>query len=305
MGRKKTICIITFSQGGPFVWAQNLAEHLKKNNFEITVAHGRMAYFKEQFKYYDIVHSCVPLPNLLCRKYILTIHGNFKEEKHLGRLFYPLIIKRANFVTIPSTFLKKALGVKKASIIPNGIDVAENAKDSYEIIGNSPAVGILTNFNFRKKANGTLKLAQIVKNISPKIRLVIGGSGEFFEEYKKSVLDIHPNAEFLGHCKKEDLFNQVDVFAYYSMLDNQPIAVLEAMTYGLPVLSNLVGSVEEVLTGNMENYIARSENNYEKILRNFLDSKEVREKNGQEAKKIARNFSWDKITQKFIQIYEK
>jgi glycosyltransferase involved in cell wall biosynthesis len=303
--KKKTILIVTFPQGGPFVWAENLARELRKRGYAVTLASGRKEYLKQQFKYYDIVHSCVPVPNFLCRKYVLTIHGNFLEEKHLSRWLYPLIIKRANFVTVPSEFLKKALVAKKAMIIPNGIDIPENTKNSYGIIGKNPAIGILTNFNFRKKADGTLKLAQIIENISPEVKLVIGGSGEFFEEYKKTILGFHANTEFLGHCKKEDLFDQIDVFTYYSMLDNQPIAVLEAMAFGLPVLSNVVGSVEEVLTGKMEKYIARTDEDYGNKLKKLLDLEEAREENGREARKNSQDFSWDKIAREFVEIYEK
>ncbi|MDP1833946.1 MAG: glycosyltransferase family 4 protein [Candidatus Moranbacteria bacterium] len=303
--KKKTVLIITFSQGGPYVWAQNLAKHLEKRGYAVTVIWGRKAYLKQMFQRYDIVHSCVPVPNLFCKKYILTIHGNFKAEKHLGRFFYPLIIQQADFTTTPSNFLKKTLGIKKILVIPNGVNIPETTKTTYDLDSKNPKLGILTNFNFRKKADGTVKLARIIEAVSPEATLVIGGGGVFFEAYKKTILEIHANTEFLGYCEKEDLFNRIDIFAYYSMLDNQPLAVLEAMAFGLPVISNVVGSIEEILTGQMEGHIARTDEDYQAILKKFITSKEERKRGGAEAIRIAKNFSWTKITGKYIKLYNK
>lgn len=304
--QKKKILIVTFPQGGPFVWAQNLAKHLEKNGYEVKLFHGRYRHhIREQFKYYDIVHSVMPIPHPLTKKYVLTIHGNYKEETSLlAKILYPLTVLFASSTTMPSQFLQNKLQLRNVKIIPNGIDLPEKTKDSYALIGDKPAVGILTNFNFRRKADGLIHLAKIVRTILPEIKLVIGGSGEFFEEYKKKISEIHPNTDFWGHCRKEDLFSQIDIFAYYSLLDNQPLSLLEAMAFGLPVISNQVGAVEEVLTGKLENYIAKTDEDYENTLERLLASPEAREENGQEAKKIAQDFFWEKIVNKFITLYK-
>lgn len=304
MGKKKTICVITFSQGGPFVWAKNLSEELRKRGYEVTLASGRKEYVKQQFRCYDVVHTCVPLPNLFCKKYVLTIHGNYKEEKMIGKAMMPFAIWRANCVTVPSCFLKDAIGTEKAKVIPNGINIPEKTKNSYALKQESPKIGILTNFDFVSKAEGLINLAKIIQGISPGIKFVIGGGGKFFEEYKKKILEIHAKTEFLGHCKKNDLFEEIDIFAYYSMLDNQPLAILEAMIYGLPVISNEVGAIREMMTGGLKKYIAENKKDYEKILKELIGSKKEREENGQEAKKNSQDFSWEKIMEKFIEIYE-
>lgn len=305
MGKKKTICIITFPQGGPFVWAKNLSEKLRKRGYKVTLASGRKEYVKQQFRCYDVIHTCVPLPNLFCKKYVLTIHGNYKEEKHLSRFLFPVAIWRANIITTPSRFLKEIINAKTAKIIPNGINIPEKTKNSYALKQGNPKIGILTNFNFISKSEGMINLAKIIQGISPQIELIIGGDGKFFEEYKRKILKIHENTKFIGYCKKEDLFGQIDIFAYYSFLDNQPLAVLEAMAFGLPVVSNEVGAVGEILGGGLKKYIAENEKDYEKILKELISSEKEREENGQEAKKISQEKSWEKIVERFIEIYEK
>ena len=305
--KKKTILIVTFPQGGPFVWAQNLAKHLEQHGWEAKISAGRKNYFFDQFKRYDVVHSCVALPFSLAKKFVLTIHGNFKEENHRSKYFFPIAISHADAITTPSSFLKNSLTIKNAIVIPNGIDLPEETKESYALIGKNPTVGILTNFNFRPKADGLFQLSKIIEKISPEIKLSIGGGGQFFEEYKKRILEIHPNTQFWGYYTREELleqFRQTDIFAYYSNLDNQPIVVLEAMAYGLPTISNVVGSVEEVLTGEMEKYIARTDEDYQKILQTLLNSQSARIANGQAAQKKAQDFSWNAIVAQFIKIYE-
>lgn len=306
MDKKKTICVITFTQGGPRVWAENLVKHLKKRGYNTEIYYGRYRqHILKQFKYYDIIHSVMPVPYPLTKKYVLTIHGNYKEENSiLAKILYPIMALRADVVTIPSRFLQEKLQIKNIKIIPNGIDLPSDKKTSYIMKGEEPVIGVLTNFNFRPKAEGLIRLAKIIQNISPKIGLVIGGSGKFFEEYKKIILKKHENTKFLGHCDKKELFNQIDIFAYYSMLDNQPLAVLEAMAYGLPVVSNDVGAIREMMTGGLKKYVANNEREYKKILKELINSKEEREFNAKEAIKKSQDFSWEKIVERFIKLYE-
>ena len=53
-----------------------------------------------------------------------------------------------------------------------------------------------------------------------------------------------------------------DLFLYYSVHDNFPIAILEAMALGLPVVTNDVGAVREMIRPGENGYITVSEEDY-------------------------------------------
>ncbi|GAG75480.1 unnamed protein product, partial [marine sediment metagenome] len=75
-------------------------------------------------------------------------------------------------------------------------------------------------------------------------------------------------------------FDKLDIFAYYSFFDNQPMSLLEAMAYGLPVLSNDVGDVPNMMDGPLKKYVAENQNHYGEILSRLIKS-EIERKNVQ------------------------
>lgn len=301
---KKKVLIVTYPKGGPRVWADNLSKELRGKGYSTEVVTGRKNYFLAQFLPVDILHSCVPLPFSLAKKYILTIKGDFKRENLRGRLLFPFAMLLANTITVPSEFLKKTLRLERAEVIPNGVELPYATKEAYRPISNRPALGLITNFDFRQKSDGIVTLARLIQAAAPQARLIIGGDGKYFQEYKAAILKILPEAEFPGHCRKEDLFSKIDIFTYYSFLDNQPNIILEAMAYGLPTISNAIGAVPEIMTGELALCLAPSEDKYAAILRRLLVSEADRRNCGIAARRRASHFAWDKIIDMYIQVYK-
>jgi len=303
MKSRKSILYLTYSSGGPRVWAENLAREMEKRGWKTEVKYGRINFFASHFRKCDIVHSTQPLIFSRAKKFILTIKGNYlKEEGHLLRLF-PLAIKSATIVTTPSEYMKKVLDIDKAIVISNGIYLPVEFKTNYGFIEKNSTFGILTNFNFEPKAQGVLELSKILSKISPQGKLIVGGAGKYFETYKNEILKNYPQTKFLGHCRKEDLFSKIDIFSYYSFLDNQPNALMEAMAFGLPVLSNDIGAVGEIMTGDMKRYVAKDEKEYTELLHELIDSEDNRAACGRLARETIGQFSWNKIADEWEEIY--
>jgi glycosyltransferase involved in cell wall biosynthesis len=302
--KQTTIAIITFPAGGPLTWGRQLVTELSKRGYSATLFAGRKEYILSQLRYFDIVHTCVPLPNPLCRKYILTIHGNYKEEKPLSRFLFPIMEKRAYAITTPSSFLKKKLSLKNALIIPNGIEIPAEQKNDFTFHTEYPTIGILTNFHFRQKAEGVLHLARIVHKAAPEAKLLIGGDGTYLDEYQEKTLSIHTKTEFLGHCQKEDLFSRTDIFAYYSIFDNQPITILESMAQGLPTLTNDVGDTKNMMDDVMSAYCFSSDTNYATMLKVLITSPEERMHCGQRSRVSAQRFDKNAIMEKYLSLYQ-
>lgn len=301
--RKPTIAIITFPAGGPLSWGRRLADGLTKRGFDVSFFAGRTDYIKAQLRYFDIVHTCVPIPHFLNKKYILTVKGNYQKEKAITRPFFRFAIRRADAVTVPSEFLKKELALKNALVIPNGIAIVPVQKNDHSLHGAMPTVGILTNFHFRPKAEGVARLAGIMKEALPEAKLLVGGSGIFLEEYKKRIFAFHPNTTFLGHCDKNDLFSRIDIFAYYSLFDNQPNAVLEAMAYGLPVISSDIGAIREIMGDESRQTVFTDDATYGKALLELAVSQEKRESLGRVARARAEAFDENIVLKKYMKLY--
>lgn len=84
-----------------------------------------------------------------------------------------------------------------------------------------------------------------------KARFVLAGNGEI-ERLQEIIVDNQLNdiVEFKGWVQgveKERLFHESDVFLLPSYSEGMPVSILEAMSYGLPIISTNVGGIPEVV----------------------------------------------------------
>lgn len=310
----KRIGIYTpYRKGGPWYWGQKLARMVNMYSDNFHALHSyRLAELLASpiIARGDIIHSVNPIPRKLWSKpYVLTIKGNYLQEQAnpLSR-FYPAAIKAADIVTVPSWYLKKSLGLKEAVIIPNAVEVERFKRTELQPTTNRP-VNILTvtKFYFKDKAEGVLKIIAALANLKRKgykIKYTILGSGQFLEPVKAKAAKYDLDVDFAGFQKPQKFFPKADLFAYYSTHDNMPNAVMEAMAAGLPVISNPIGAVPEIITNNDEGILA--ENNYEANLEKLVKNFDLRKQLGEKARqRIIDNFSWKAIIKDWLKLYEK
>ena len=97
----------------------------------------------------------------------------------------------------------------------------------------------------------------------PATRLVIGGSGGAREELEKALDDcgLSHRVDFLGWvdgARKSELLETVGAFVLPSHAEGMPMAILEAMAYGAPVVATDVGAVADMLDGGECGYLVKS-----------------------------------------------
>jgi glycosyltransferase involved in cell wall biosynthesis len=109
------------------------------------------------------------------------------------------------------------------------------------------ALGILGE---RKGTFDLLDVAERLQSRRPGVRFVFVGGGEVERFRGLATARGLANVTFLGavdDATRVRLLQTSDVFALPSHAEGQPIAILEAMAAGLPVLSTTVGSIPEVV----------------------------------------------------------
>jgi glycosyltransferase involved in cell wall biosynthesis len=100
---------------------------------------------------------------------------------------------------------------------------------------------------------GTYDLLKVIKMIKKEnFRFVFVGPYEnknkFFKEV--DILKIRDRCEFIGEVLGKERFKyyaSADVFVLPSYAEGLPVAILEAMSFGLPVISTKVGAIPEVI----------------------------------------------------------
>jgi glycosyltransferase involved in cell wall biosynthesis len=92
--------------------------------------------------------------------------------------------------------------------------------------------------------------------------LRIGGSGEL-EKAKQAAISqgIADSVEFLGWVvgdAKLKLLEEADVYVLPSFHEGLPVSILEAMSYGVPVLSTRVGGIPELVREGLDGFLVEA-----------------------------------------------
>jgi len=294
--------------GGPFKWGQDLVSLLNKDGIQAKHVHTLFNLSKScLYQDADIVHTTVPFPFKLWKKPIVfTIHGDYIVEQNMWQRFYPKTIARADAVTVPSHYLKQRLELENARVIPNALfpdrfTVAKHDdKDQLNLVS-------VMSFYFLDKVAGIPKIIDMLSKInSHHFKYTVIGGGQYLDTVKNQVSNTKVDITFTGFLPDpKPSLAASDIFLYYSYHDNFPIVILEAMASGLPVVTNNVGAVSEIINNGENGYIAENDEAYLEYLLNLMDSSELRQTIGIKARQtVEQKFNWEEVIGSYIEIYE-
>jgi len=95
-------------------------------------------------------------------------------------------------------------------------------------------------------------LAIEVAKLLPKALFLISGGGDLYEQLKK---DAPANVRVLGWQEPSEVIPAGDIFLSTSVNEGVPYSILEAQSFGLPVVSVRAGAVEEVVIETETGYV--------------------------------------------------
>lgn len=119
----------------------------------------------------------------------------------------------------------------------------------------------------------------------------------------------HPqNVFFLGSLPLASQYCQLcDIFCLPSNYEGLPMTIIEAMSYGKPIVSSDVGGVSEIVRNDENGYVLNNEaTEFASMIQYILETPEVYEKMSRNSKKIfERELTVDSMTNGYLKIYEK
>ena len=157
-----------------------------------------------------------------------------------------------------TALLARRLPAAKITLIYNGIDLErvrsamtpEQAKARLGFAGDTPVIGTAGRLVPIKRLDLLLRAAQQLAQRSPATRFLIVGDGperQALEELAAG-LGIANRVLFSGHRDDvHDLMRAMDIFTLTSDHEGLPMALLEAMALGIPVVARAVGGMVEVV----------------------------------------------------------
>lgn len=303
--------LFTTRFGGPYSWAKQLAEVGNRNrNYKILVHNKTLRLLLSPFySTANLIHSVIPITfHLWSKPYVLTIKGDYTQEKNIWSRFYPEAIKRADVITVPSNFLKNQLKLQNALVIPNAINFEDFPEQTKIKKSGKIQMLVVSNFCFEEKARGIIKLFEVLNELHGRqkdFELKIVGEGKFLNELKQKAKKNRFPTAFLGKTLAKPHYYQADILPYFSFHDNMPNVLLEAMAVGLPVITNDIGAVSEFIDDGENGFIAEGQDQYLVKLESLLLDQNLREKIGRSAREhILKKFNWANVINDYLRIYE-
>lgn len=272
----------------------------KKPFFNLSIS---KQWSKINFKDYDLIHihfggSALKLLEsvYIDKPIVISIHGQ-DATKSFGRIEYRKswlkilnrIHNKPHKIIFPSFFLRDAF-VKNIDskinfntcVIPYGVDFKE-IHSSSKIRKNNVYTFIQVS-GFQKKKGHIYSIKAFKKLIDSGVdaKLIFVGSGDEEHLCEKIVrqLDLSNHIDFLGFKKFSeisDLLLRSNAFIHHSITDDDgdteglPNAIIEALGYGLPVLSSYHSGIPEIVKHG-ENGLLAQEKDVHQI---FLNMKKI------------------------------
>lgn len=237
------------------VW--RLLKILRAGNFDLVHTHGYFA---------DI--CTIPVARMLGIKTITTCHGFIANDQRL-KLYNRLdtyAIKASNRVIAVSEGLKHQLvaaGGKqnRITVMTNGVETEFNANEiarlrnskrkELQINNDDFVVGFLGRLSAEKGVNFLIEAGADLVEAGLPVRLLIVGEGEERANLEALVAQrgMTQKVIFAGfQADTRSWLSAFDLFALPSLTEGTPMALLEAMALGVPVLASNVGGVPKVIT---------------------------------------------------------
>ncbi len=201
-------------------------------------------------------------------------------------------IKKSDIVVTPSQHLKNFvlnLGFKnKIEIINNGVFISE---ENTNIFTNDQInITIVSRLVSHKNIKKIIRAISDLNN--PLIYLNIIGDGPELNQLQKISLESNnkDNIIFHGKLNRDDInhiFLKSDIYIQASNYEGLPHSLLEAMSYGIPVLCTPVGECKEILGNEDRGYILDlpvSKNNIKSKISEIIGEKNIANKKGERGK---------------------
>ena len=204
---------------------------------------------------------------------------------------------------------------KKLHVIPMGIDILDIPRANEED-KNSPLKILFVGRIARVRQVELILKA--VKNLSmPFLVTVVGGEEKtsslsktgYLQELKNlcNQLGISDRIKFVGPQSPEDLpsyYESANVFVYSSLYENFAQPILEAASYGLPVISTAVGIAPEIIKNGETGFLVPGDPQAMSQALEQLQSPGFRKNLGLKLKETVRNkFAWSRVMNQYMELY--
>ena len=197
-----------------------------------------------------------PAPAIVAARALRTrvvLHYHSGEaDDHLtrwGALVHPWL-RLVDEIVVPSEYLRDVFARHgyRARVIRNVVDTSQfRYRERMPLY---PRLLCVRNFEPHYGIDTVLRAFALVRAHYPEATLTLAGSGSEQGRLHELARSLGISPMFVGRAEPETmpaLYDRADIFLNASVVDNQPVSVLEAFAAGLPVVSTGTGDIPAML----------------------------------------------------------
>lgn len=292
---------------------------LRRVEPDVIHSHGGLYYYLIAGYLYRLFHRTV---------LVYTFHTEPAEDRRISgvqRILLQALLDRCDHVTFVSERLRarveEVLGLRLsnsrityAGVRDRQVDesAAEAFRRSLGLEGKTIILLALGLTALRYKAEGLKVLMMAVKMARekhPNLFLIATRRGRYLpmlEEFAESQ-GIKDAVLFTGDVEDPRIpLAACDIYTHISFGEGLPIALLEAMSMGKPIIASPAGGIPEAIEDGVNGLLVEPvpERIAEKVLY-LLENREVAEGLGRNARRtVEERFTWDRAAKRFLDIYK-
>jgi L-malate glycosyltransferase len=184
---------------------------------------------------------------LLGKRVVLNYRSG-EADDHLTR-WGPLVhpwLARVDEIVVPSEYLRGVFARHgyRARVIRNVVDTTRfRYRDRAPL---RPRLLSTRNLEPYYRVDTSLRAFALLRQRYPEATLTVAGYGSLEARLRRLAGELGGGVRFVGRVEREAvpaLYDAADIFVNASVLDNQPVSVLEALAAGLPVVSTPAGDI--------------------------------------------------------------
>jgi len=270
----------------------------------------------------DILHihaigNClmIPFARLLGLKTIMTHHGADYERQKWGKPAKFMLkkgekygVKFASKVIVISESIKKSIFEKykknDSILIFNGVNMPVLAQENtyIETFGLQKGKYIFTMGRFVKEKGFHLLIKAFSNIKNNDLKLVIAGDADHETNYSRSLKNLAKSHNvvlpgFVKGAKLNELLTHARLFVLPSFHEGLPIALLEAMSYKLPILASNIAANRAVNLPESDYFKCGNKKDLSEKLQEKLSQSTVSQNYD------LSDYDWDKIAQQTAAVY--
>jgi glycosyltransferase involved in cell wall biosynthesis len=245
------------------------------------------------------------------KKIVLNYHSG-EAEDHLARwgmLVHPWL-RLVDEIIVPSEYLRGVFARHgyRARVIPNVVDTSRFRYRERALL--RPRLLSNRNFEWYYRVDDTLEAFRLLRAACPDATLTLAGGGTEEPRLRRLAASMGADAvRFVGRvdpAAMPELYDAADIFVNFSVIDNQPVSVLEAFAAGLPVVSTATGDLAAMVRHEQTGLIvpARDPAAMAKAVASLLKEPERAVSMCRRARQEVERYKWSRVRDSWAAAYD-